>query len=635
MDEATRRALLDKVALFPTGPGVYTFLDAAGKVIYVGKAKVLRSRVRSYLGDSHDGRRWLEVLRAQMVDVACFATPSEKEALLLENSFIKRHKPRWNIKLVDDKSFLQIELTTHKAWPQARLVRTTARDKQGEVFGPYASARAVRETLKTIKRWFPLRTCSDAELRQRTRPCIEHEMGRCSAPCVGKVSAEEYGKVVQEAALFLKGRDETLLARLRERMHEHSQALRFEAAARVRDQLRAIERTLEVQRVAKDGTPDQDAFGVAAHDGLVVVLHLPVRDGQVSTPRTWELKTPLPPAEALNAFLGQFYGTERYAPEEVLLPLEVEDGALLEALLTERRGAKVEVKVELRGDRRALVELAAKNAALALETGEQKQAATREVLELLRLRLGLLGPPRTIECFDVSTIQGAFTVAAKVRFKDGDADPSGYRTYKVRTVEGQDDFAAMEEVVERRVRSGLEERDLPDLIVIDGGPPQLRRALNAAARAGLDPSRTELVGLAKARVVTSSADGAPGDVDDGDELPERAFERVHLPRGGEPVILEPASLECRLLARVRDAAHRAAIRFHRELRRKSALRSGLEEVPGVGPTRRKALLARFGSLKKIREASLDELAEVVPRAVAEDMLRFLAADGLTPGGPGP
>ena len=620
VDEDLRAALLEKVALFPQGPGVYTFQDAQGRVVYVGKAKSLRARVRSYLRDeSDDGRLYYPFLLSALRDVGCVATQTEKEALLLENALIKRHRPRWNIKLNDDKSFLQILVTTGRSWPQARLVRVTARKKEGTVFGPYASARAVRETLRHVKRWFPLRTCSDAELRQRTRPCIEWDMGRCIAPCVGKCTPEEYDEVVQEVLLFLRGKDETLLPRLRERMQEHARALRFEQAARVRDQVRAIEKTLEVQRVAREGSLDQDVFGLAAHGGLLVVLVIEVREGQVSEPRSYEVKTPLPEPAALNAFLGQYYASERYVPHEVLLPCEVEDQALLEEVLSERRGSQVRVAASVRGDRRGLLELARKNAALSLATGEEKARATDELLLGLQARLGLRRLPRRVECFDVSTIQGSFTVAAKVRFADGAPEPAGFRTYKVRTVEGQDDFAAMEEVVGRRIRTGLEGGDLPDLIVIDGGPPQLARALAAAAAAGLPPQRTEIVGLAKARTPRLGVGPEPEVPPD----PDSAYERVHLPGVPAPVILEPAWLECRFLARVRDAAHRAAIRYHRELRRKSALRSGLEEVPGVGTKRRRQLLTRFGSLKGIREAPLEALVEVVPLPVAQAIHDYL------------
>lgn len=631
VDPQTRQALLDKVALLPTGPGVYTFLDAKGRVIYVGKAVNLRNRVRSYLREDYDdGRTFYAHLVAAMADVSFVATASEKEALLLENTLIKRHRPRWNIKLNDDKSFLQIEVTTQKEWPQARLVRTTSRDKKGAVFGPYSSARAVRETLRHLKRFFPLRTCSDAELRQRTRPCIEHEMGRCSAPCVGRVSEAEYADVVEDVVLFLKGKDETLLPRLQAKMQEHAKALRYEQAARVRDQIRAIERTLEVQRVARNGVLDQDVFGFATHDNLVVVLLLPVREGQVTEPRTYELRTELPPSEALNAFLGQFYAADRYVPHEVILPFDVEDRALLQEVLGERRESQVEVKVEVRGNRRGLVDLAQKNAALALETGEEKKLATRELLEGLKETLGLARLPWAIECFDISTNQGSFTVASKVRFVEGSPDPGGYRTYRVRTLEGQqDDFAAMEEVVERRLKSGLEQNDLPDLIVIDGGAAQLQRALDAAHRAGLPPQRTCIVGLAKARYVPRGDDlgeqaVALGEQQEDGEGALRAYERVFLPGRREPIVLEPATLECRFLARVRDSAHRAAIRFHRDLRRKSALRSGLEEVPGVGAKRRKELLARFGSLRRIREATHEELVAVLPPSVARDLQAFFA-----------
>jgi excinuclease ABC subunit C len=606
-----RDALSEKVALFPTGPGVYTFLDDAQTVIYVGKAVNLRSRVRSYLRAGHDGRRFYAYLVDALEDVRCFTTHTEKEALLLEHTLITRHKPRWNIKLTDDKSYLQVEVTTHAAWPKARLIRARSRGKKGTVFGPYSSARAVRETLRHLKRWFPLRTCSDAELRQRTRPCIEFEMNRCIAPCVQRCTTEEYDQVVQEVLLFLKGKNETLIPRLKARMAEHSEALRYEQAARLRDQIRAIERTLEGQRVTREVAHDQDVFGVASAAGVVAVLIVRVREGQVTEPRSYELRTTLEPEEALNAFLGQVYGEGRYVPREIVLPFDVEDRELLSEVLSERKGVAIRITAKVRGDRAGLLGLARKNAVLLLATGEEKHRVTEELLAGLREAFGLTRLPRSIECFDISTIQGAFTVASKVRFEDGVPAPSGYRTYKIRTVEGQDDFASMQEVVERRLRSGLEKGDLPDLIVVDGGPMQLARALDAAKALRLPPQRTEFVGLAKARATE-------------DETSVRGFERVFLPRGGPPVIFEPASLECRLMVRIRDAAHNTAIRYHRELRRKSALRSGLEEVPGLGPKRRSRLLSRFGSLKGIRAASPEELREILPDGVARALQEYLA-----------
>jgi excinuclease ABC subunit C len=616
VDEALRQRLLETVALLPARPGVYTFLDTKGKVIYVGKAKSLRARVGSYLRVEDDGRAFYRFLRREIRDLKCVATDTEKEALLLENALIKQHSPRWNIKLTDDKSFLQIELTTHEPWARTRLVRARGRKKKGEVFGPYSSARAVRETIRHLKRWFPLRTCSNAELRNRTRPCIEHEMGRCIAPCVDLCTSEEYDEVVGEVRLFLRGKNETLIPRLEARMKAHSAELRYEAAARVRDQLSAIRRTLEEQRMAKEGSRDQDVFGFASEPGLVIVLHLPVRSGQVSEPRPYQLATNLEPVPALNAFLGQFYDPDRYVPHEVLLPAEVSDRGLLEEILRERRGTQVEVKVQLRGDRRKLVELASRNATLALKTGAERKRILNETLEGLRGWLDLRRRPSSIECFDISTIQGSFTVASKVRFEEGEPAPAGYRTYKVRTVDGQDDFASMEEIIERRIRSGLEQGDLPDLIVVDGGPPQLRRARIAAERCGLNLETTELVGLAKAR----RDEQIPGEER---EPTRRSFERVWRIEAEAPVILPPASLECRLMVRIRDAAHRAAIGYHREVRRKAALRSGLEEVPGVGPKRRLALLRRFGSLKGIRAATPAELEEVLPTKIAQTLREYL------------
>ena len=378
MTPDVRDALLDKVALFPTGPGVYTFLDRKSCVIYVGKAKSLRARAGSYLRVEDDGRRFYRFLLDELCDVQGFATHTEKEALLLENALIKRHKPKWNIKLTDDKSFLQILLTTRDRWPRTKLVRVTSREAKrgGEVFGPYSSARAVRETLRHVKRFFPLRTCSDAELKNRTRPCIEHEMGRCVAPCVGLVSEERYAELVDEVRLFLKGKNETLLPRLRERMLEHSQALRYEQAGRLRDQIQAIERTLEQQRVAREGGGDRDVFGVATRDGLLVVLIVQVRDGQITEPRTHELRTHLDAEEGLNAFLGQYYHGERYLPTEVVIPFAVPDQALLAEVLEERRGSKVRVTHAVRGERRSLLELAQKNAALALATGDERHQLT-------------------------------------------------------------------------------------------------------------------------------------------------------------------------------------------------------------------------------------------------------------------
>jgi excinuclease ABC subunit C len=616
MDAMEREALLDKVAQFPTSPGVYSFLDASSKVIYVGKAKNLRSRVRSYLRENaDDGRMFFPVLVSAVRDASFIATHNEKEALLLENTLIKRERPRFNVRLVDDKTFLSIEITTDEPWPRARLVRRVRKGK-GVAFGPYASASAVRETLRLIKRWFPLRTCSNGEFRQRTRPCIEHQMGRCGAPCVGLVTESEYARTVEEVILFLKGKDESLLPRLRERMQAYSDRMEFEQAARVRDQIEAIDATLERQRVSRAaGDRDQDIFGIATRDGAVSVYVLSVRDGKIAQNRAHALRSPLETSLVLNAFLGQYYHPERFPPAEVLLPLEIEDAEILGEILSERRGARVQIKTSVRTDRADLLELARKNAELALETGTERREATDAMLERIRVRFRLPRTPRAIECFDISTIQGTATVASLVRFDDGEATKAKYRKFKMRTLTGQDDFAAMREVLTRRLKRGLTEGELPDLAVIDGGKGQLSQALEVARELGIEPERVSFVGLAKAR-----ADG----------VGVRAFERVFTPGASEPIVLAPDEPETKYLARIRDEAHRFAITFHRELRRKRSFMAGLDEVPGVGPKRRRLLLDRFLNLKGMRAATVDELATVVPQEVAHRLFDYLRAGEAEP-----
>lgn len=609
-----REELFDKVAQFPLGPGVYEILDSQNKVIYVGKAKNLRSRVRSYLNNPDDGRMFYPVLVSHLRDVNVVATHTDKEALILENTLIKRHKPRFNIRLTDDKTFLSIEITTDEPFPRARLVRRPRRGK-GIVFGPYASASAVRETLRLIKRWFPLRTCSNAEMRNRTRPCIEHQMGRCGAPCVALQTDAEYAKVVDDVVLFLKGRDETLLPRLKERMATFAGALRYEDAARVRDQIRAIDQTLERQRVARSaGDRDQDIFGIANRHGAAVVYVVSIRDGKIVQNRAHTVRSALEPALVLNAFLGQYYTQERLPPLEVLLPLEVEDQEILAEILSERRMARVQVKASVRGDRAELLELARKNAELALETGTERHEATERMLEGIQRALELPRAPRTIECFDISTIQGFATVASMVRFEDGEPVKSRYRKFKIRSFTGQDDFAAMREVLRRRFKRAVAEGDLADLVVIDGGKGQLSQAVLVAGELGVPAEKTTFVGLAKARA------GEPG---------VRAFERVFRPGVDVPVVLPPDSSEVKYLARIRDEAHRFAITYHRELRRKHAFKAGLDEVPGVGPKRRRELFERFRNLKGMRAASVEELTTVLPAEVARRLFDYLRSESPT------
>ncbi len=622
----------------PTGPGVYLFLDARRKPIYIGKAKSLRTRVRSYFrGRFDDGRLFYPFLVRRIADVDVVATENEKEALLLENHLIKRHQPRYNVKLADDKTYLSIRVTTDEAWPRVQLVRKQ-RKSGGVYFGPYDSASAVRATVKHIKRYFPLRTCSDADFRQRKRPCIEFDMGRCRAPCVGLEDEASYGRTVADVVLFLKGRADDLIQRMRADMLERSEALEYEEAARIRDRIAAIERTLQHQAIARPSLADRDVFGIALAPGVARVEMVQVRDGKVSQTLSWPLSLlepePEPEAESaaepapetgggptraasvLNAFLGQLYADEsRPAPREVVVPIAVADADALAEVLSERRGTKVRVVVPERGERTDLIRLAMRNAELALTRSEERKQAMTASLHALRDRVGLRRLPRSIECFDISNIQGAFAVGAMVRFEDGDPDKNRYRRFKIKRIGGADDFSMMREVLERRYTKASpgpggkdpgakRDPDLPDLVVVDGGKGQLGVATRVLAGLGLIDD-VDVVGLAKARHGRNAVSKRGEDA-----TALRELERVFLPDHDEPVPLPPTAAECHLLERVRDEAHRFAITYHRELRRRSAMRAGLDDVPGIGPKRRRALLRHFGNLKAIRAATVEELAAV-------------------------
>lgn len=611
-DWPTRRAaLLRRARELPAKPGVYTFFDARRKPIYIGKAVNLRARVSSYFREgADDGRAFFPYIVTSTRDLAFLVVDSDKEALLLENSLIKQQKPRFNILLTDDKSHLSIKVSVDEAWPRVLLVRRPKRDK-GQYFGPFASASEARELARLIKRHFPLRTCSNAEFRQRTRPCIEHQMGRCGAPCVGREDEEDYNKTVEDVLLFLKGRNDELLPRLEERMKAHAARLEFEAAARVRDELKAVRNLSRPRTVSRSSVfTDQDAFGVAQVGGTTVVRVLHVRRGQVSGSTDEVFATRMPQDAVLNAFLGQFYDGRRPVPDEVLLPFALEDEALYAEVLTEQSGRKVKLSVPQRGSRAALLAMAVKNAAAFLNTDSERKKAMQATLTALQDGLNLPAYPQVIECYDISTIQGAFTVASMVRFVDGEPRRDQFRKFKINSVEGQDDFASMKEVISRRFAPARAHRhgSIPDLVVIDGGKGQLGVAEMTLRALGYLPNQLTVVGLAKARK----------------KGPVASQERVFFPRRKEPVVLLQDTPELRMLARIRDAAHEHAITYHRQVRRKRFLKTGLEEVPGVGPGRRKALLKHFGNLKAIKEASLEQLKAVkgVPSSVAETVYEF-------------
>ncbi len=600
-----------KLADLPREPGVYLFFETRQRVAYVGKAMDLRSRVRSYFsGTGPEDRPRIRLLLPAIVDIEVIRVGSEKEALLLENSLIKKHRPRGNVRLRDDKNYLCVRVDRRHDFPRITFVRKFERDG-ALYFGPYADAKAVREAVRIIQAAYGLRTCSDHVLKTRNRPCLYHQMGQCAAPCAGAVDPAEYGQAVERALSALRGRPGDLLRDLQALMLRHSEALQFERAAEVRDRIAAVRKTTERQGVSLPDLKARDVVHVSRRGDDLLFMVLFVREGKLLSSRHHHIRSDAGYEEAMASFVAQFYAAGKAVPPELLVSDEPEGRGLLEEVLSEVRGGVVRIRVPRRGAGRDLIRIAAENSDQAARRGEaESRSRTQFAVDALAEKLGLDGPPSRIECFDISTIGGTATVASLVVFEEGLPDKSSYRRYKVKAVEGQDDFASMREVLARRFLRA-EEMPLPDLVVVDGGAGQLSSALRALEEVGV--MDVPLVGLAKAR------SGRSG---------QQAVERVHLPGRKEPILLEPDSPESLLIERVRDEAHRFAIRYHRKVRSKLAISSMLDRIDGVGETWRNRLLARFGSVAGIRKASLDELMLVpgLPRETARRIHDFLKAD---------
>ncbi|TLM61520.1 MAG: excinuclease ABC subunit UvrC [Deltaproteobacteria bacterium] len=590
----------------PAAPGVYLMRDGAGKVLYVGKAKNLRQRLRSYLAAERDSRPQIRFLLERAVTVETIVTDTEKEALLLENTLIKEHRPRYNIDLRDDKTFISLRLDLREEFPAFEIVRRVRADG-ARYFGPFTSATAVRDTLKEVQRSFPLRRLPWARCRRRTRPCLFHQVGQCSTPCHGLISRDQYRALVDGAIALLEGRSGEVLGMLRQRMGEEAAALRFEAAARLRDQIRAIEQTVERQKAVRHGAPDRDVVGVHRAGGEIEVAVLFFRQGQLAGRRSYNLDWGLDESRLLEEFLLRYYDRDVPIPDEVLLPLPVEGAEALAEWLSERRGRRVRLLTPRRGERGALLALAARNAEEGWRERGSREEARDRILAELQNRLHLTRPPRRIECFDISTLQGQATVGSMAVCVDGEPAPGEYRHYRIRSAAAGDDFAAQGEVLRRRLRRGLDEQVLPDLIVIDGGPGQLGVLQALLAELGL-AGRVDAVGMAKSRT--------RGDVRG--RTVERSDERFFLPGRKNPVILRRGAAALFFLERLRDEAHRFAVTRHRRLRSRDQLTSALDSIAGIGPQRRKLLLRHFGSVARLRAATLDELRAVpgLPAPVA-------------------
>jgi excinuclease ABC subunit C len=598
--EATLRKLPDR-------PGVYLLKDARGEVLYVGKAQSLRSRVRSYWQKQAPPRAYGDVHRIREVidrvaDVDSTLTDSVSEALLLEANLIKRYRPRFNVRLKDDKSYPYIKVTLADDFPRIERTRKLPNDGS-RYFGPYASASSVDESMNLIRRLFPFRTCTiairDGE-RALPRPCLLYHIKRCQGPCIAAVSKAGYRADIDQVMLFLEGRQEAVARQLTSEMEGAAERLEFERAAALRDKVRAIERTMESQKMAAFARTELDLAGLARQDNQAAVQLFVVRAGKLVGRDVFMLEAPreVPDDEVLASFLVQYYTRATSVPPEVLVPVPLGDLPAIEAALAARRGGPVHVRIPRRGEKRKLMALAVRNAAETLAREQARwladQGKTLAALEELASALGLVDPPMRIECYDISTFQGRETVGSMVVFEEGRPRTGEYRRFRLRTVSGSpDDFASHQEVLHRRfsrAKAGDEGREeerrwaMPDLVVIDGGKGQVSAALEVLTELGL--ADIPLVGLAKER------------------------EELFLPGRSEPVLLAATSPALYLVQRLRDEAHRFAITYHRDLRSRRQVRSAFDDLPGVGPKRRAALLRTFGSAKRVREAPVEQIAAV-------------------------
>jgi excinuclease ABC subunit C len=584
-----------KINLFPKQPGVYLMKDREGEILYVGKAKNLRQRVKQYFVAGRDGRLMVPYLVPKIAHIDTIVVSSEKEALILENNLIKQHKPRYNALLKDDKSYIALKISHQDRWPAVKLVRYRGTpEPDGLYFGPYTSAQAARQTLDLLNRLFPLRQCSDQELARRVRPCLLYQMKRCAGPCAQKCTEQEYQHHLERTIKFLRGQDKEVLKDLYDEMKRLSEELEFEKAAQILSTIRHIEKTIESQHVDRPLGHDADAIGIYRHGEEVILVQLLFRGGRLVGSCHFDFNNIAEDDhELLSSFLLQHYEGQIEIPPEILLPTALSDRESIEEILSGRQKHKINLHMPQRGEKKALLDMAQTNAEALFKSQKDEETLREKTLLEMQERLSLSRYPSRIECFDNSSFAGSEPVSALVTFTNGLKDGKRYRTYRLKIGTKPDDYAAMQEVLLRRYKRAKEEDDLPDLVIVDGGRGQLNIALKIFEE--LNVTGVDVIGLAKEK----------GRHDKG-----MTEEQIFLPHQKEPVILKKNSSVLFLLQKIRDEVHRVAISFHRKRRSKQTLRSALDDVPGIGPVKRKALLTHFGSLKKVELASEEELGQV-------------------------
>ncbi len=638
MQTTTAERLQAQLAAVPNRPGVYIMRNGEGEVIYVGKAANLRSRVRSYFGSPHSFEAKVRRLVEQIADFEFIVTDSAQEALILEATLVKRHQPFFNVRLKDDKHYPYLKIDLANPWPRVEITRRVQPDGGMRYFGPYASAGSVRKTLDLVKKLFPWRSCTKAITGKDPRPCLDYYIHRCIAPCSGYCAKEEYDNVIRQVILFLEGRADEVVKELRQKMAEAAEGWEFERAAVLRDQIHAVERVTERQAMATTEFIDTDVFGLARQDNQACVQVFFIRATKVIGRDTFTLEgvSDEPDEQVVASFLKQFYQSATYVPQRILLPCRVAESALIQAWLSQMRGSKTKLVTPQRGEKRRLVAMAEENAREALQMMRARWLAdsgkTRAALEELQEELNLPTPPQRIECYDISSIGGTAAVGSMVVFVDGRPRSAEYRRFRIKTVAGADDYAMLQEVLRRRFKrasargepvepradssparpstgSGrADERAvgydeswgvLPDLVIVDGGKGQLNAALDVMRDLGV--GHIPAAGLAK------------------------QHEELFVQDMSEPIVLPRTSQALYLVQRIRDEAHRFAITYHRGVRQKASVRSALDAIPGIGPKRKRALLRKFGSVQRIRQASLDDIAATpgFTRALAEKVREHL------------
>ncbi|MGI6527303.1 MAG: excinuclease ABC subunit UvrC [Caldicoprobacterales bacterium] len=610
-----------KLNHLPEHPGVYIMKDHDGEIIYIGKAVSLKNRIRQYFRSTgHAGK--VGVMVTKVADFEYILTDNEVEALILESNLIKKHRPKYNVLLKDDKHYPFIMITIGEEYPRILLTRKIRKDNH-RYFGPYTSAKAVRDTIEVIKKIFPIRTCNRIikEGQAPDRPCLNFYIGQCWGPCLGNIMKDDYQEMIKDVCRFLEGKQEDVLKEFRMQMEEASENMQFEKAASLRDKIWAVKKILENQKIVSTSMVDQDILAFYQQGNQTVVQIFFIRSGKLISAehQVMEDTDGVELNEVMNSYVKQFYGDSAFIPKEILIQEDIDDRETIEKWLTERRGSRVYIRIPRRGEKHKLLKMALRNAEEALQTynlkAEREFARTHGAVLELQQVLNLSTIPVRMEAYDISNTQGTQSVASMVVFEDGKPVKKEYRRFRIKTVEGSNDFASMAEVVERRFKRGLEERikldqegkdvslgkfsRFPDLIIIDGGKGQLGAALSSMRKLNVDG--IPAIGLAE------------------------EFDEIYTSQTGEPLVLPGNSSALHLLQRIRDEAHRFALTYHRSLRKKMSTHSVLQDIPGIGPKRMKNLIKAFGSVAGIKNASLEQLASVsgMNRKAAEVLKDYL------------